>query len=95
LANAVYTDLVTEASLSTPQIDELWQAFIDYCNVVGMKKDGFSFLRRFLLYPLRVDVQISDPLKREFAASYIRRLRMRMPIEVYTSKQNESNQDTT
>jgi len=89
LANAVYTDLVTEASLSTPQIDELWQAFILYCNAVGMKKDGISFLRRHMLYPLRVDVQISDPFKRDFIAGLIRKTKLLPPLEVYTSEQDK------
>lgn len=86
-ADAVHTDLVAEAFPGAPCIDEKWQAFIRYCELMGCKKEGVGYWRQFFRRrrsPLKVDLQITDPHKREFIAGILLKSKYLRPLEVLT-----------
>ena len=91
-ADAMYTDLGAEALPTTPCIDEQWEAFIYYCEMMGWKKAGVGFGRRLfhrLFSPLQVKLRISDPFRREFVGSLLRKSRHLGPLEVITRNEDE------
>lgn len=82
-ADAIHTDLITEAVAATPRIDELWEAFLCYCVTISRQKVGFGrwFFHQFFS-PLKVELQIRDHSKRQLLAEIARKAKLLGPREV-------------
>lgn len=92
LEDAIYTDLVAEANPVTPHIEELWQAFVHYCEREGNQKAGIGFWRQLYhgkVSPLRIDVRLSDPFKRQFVADILKKGGLSGLIEIFTTNEDD------
>ena len=93
LEDAIYTDLVAEATPETPHIEELWPAFIHYCEREGNQKAGIGFWRQVYhskVSPLRIEVRLSDPFKRAFVGDLIEKGGSMGLLDVIITNEDES-----